>query len=91
MLFYLCLAEYVSTHVPKELKASGQMMNSLTMNAISRTLGSLLGGLYAGWFGIRSGFAISSIVCMAAVALFWYFYRANDKEQVEKNLPDGRF
>ncbi|MDR6550719.1 MFS transporter [Paenibacillus qinlingensis] len=83
MLFYLCLAEYVSTHVPKELKASGQMMNSLTMNAISRTLGSLLGGLYAGWFGIRSGFAVSSFICVAAVVLFWYYYKPNDKEQME--------
>ncbi|MEC0264877.1 MFS transporter [Paenibacillus anseongense] len=83
MLFYLCLAEYVSTHVPKELKASGQMMNSLTMNAISRTLGSLLGGLYAGWFGIRSGFMVCSIICIAAVALFWYYYRPNDGDQLE--------
>ncbi|WP_144848703.1 MFS transporter [Paenibacillus cremeus] len=79
MLFYLCLAEYVSTHVPKELKASGQMMNSLSMNAISRTIGSLLGGLYAGWFGIRSGFVLSSIICFAAVALFWYFHTLEKK------------
>ncbi|MZQ83032.1 MFS transporter [Paenibacillus sp. 5J-6] len=83
MLFYLCLAEYVNTHVPKELKASGQMMNSLTMNAISKTAGSLLGGLYAGWFGIRSGFLVCSFICLVAVALFWYYYRSNDEEPME--------
>jgi PPP family 3-phenylpropionic acid transporter len=79
MLFYLCLAEYVSRHVQKELKTSGQMMNSLVLNAISRTAGSLAGGFYASWYGIRSGFIVSSIICFAAVFLLWLYMRRNAK------------
>jgi PPP family 3-phenylpropionic acid transporter len=73
MLFYLCLAEYVNRYVQKELKASGQMMNSIMLMGGSRITGGLLGGVYAGLFGIGSGFAACAIICAAAMVYFaWY-------------------
>jgi PPP family 3-phenylpropionic acid transporter len=70
MLFYLCLAEYVNRHVPKELKASGQMMNSLMVSGGSRVFGGLAGGAVASLFGMGFGFAACAVLCAAAIAYF---------------------
>ncbi|TDF93197.1 MFS transporter [Paenibacillus piri] len=71
MLFYLCLAEYVNRHVQKELKASGQMMNSIMLSGGSRVFGGLAGGGYAALFGIGSGFAVCAAICTAAMMFFF--------------------
>nr|WP_122013100.1 MFS transporter [Maliibacterium massiliense] len=39
-----CLARYVQTHVPLELKATGQTVMSVTMSSIARIIGSMGGG-----------------------------------------------
>jgi PPP family 3-phenylpropionic acid transporter len=76
ILFYLCLAEYVNKNVQKELKASGQMMNSMMTMGLSRICGGLLGGAYASVFGIGSGFAVCAGLCAAAMIAFaWYVKR----------------
>lgn len=75
IVFYLCLAEYVNTNVIKELKASGQMMNSLVVSGISKIFGGLLGGVLASAAGIKYVFAVNSVVCIAAVAAFYIIIR----------------
>ncbi|WP_133253922.1 MFS transporter [Paenibacillus xerothermodurans] len=88
ILFYLCLAEYVNRHVRKELKASGQMMNSIMTLGISRIFGGLAGGAYASVFGIGSGFAVCAGLCAVAMLAFsWYVkrYAASTAAQAETN------
>jgi PPP family 3-phenylpropionic acid transporter len=70
VLFYLCLAEYINQNVVKELKASGQMMNSIITMGLSKIIGGLLGGLCASLFGIRLTFAFSAVVCFVTIAAF---------------------
>ncbi|MCZ8516089.1 hypothetical protein O9H85_27540 [Paenibacillus filicis] len=70
-MFYMCLAEYVNLHVTTELKASGQMANAVIIQRISKIVGNLLGGVSASMIGLQSTFLINSIICLAAVALFW--------------------
>ncbi len=56
ILFYMCLAEYVNKHVVKELKATGQMLNSVIQLSIGKIIGGMLGGLYAARFGFHNSF-----------------------------------
>jgi PPP family 3-phenylpropionic acid transporter len=72
ILFYLCLAEYVNTHVLKELKASGQMVNSVILLGISKIIGGILGG----WFSSRFGFQSAFVVCFAVslLSVVWFYF-----------------
>jgi len=68
ILFYLCLATYVNEEAIKELKASGQMMNSVITSGVSRIAGGIVGGIYVSNFGYASAFWTSAAVCAAASA-----------------------
>lgn len=89
MLFYLCLAEYVNRHVRKELKASGQMMNSIMLSGGSRIFGGLAGGAYAAWFGMGSGFALCAVICAAAIVYFVLFVKKHLRVQAQPSGTDG--
>ncbi|MFD0682806.1 MULTISPECIES: MFS transporter [unclassified Paenibacillus] len=84
ILFYLCLAEYVNRYVQKELKASGQMMNSIMLLGGSRIFGGLAGGAYASWFGMGSGFAVCAVVCVMAMIYFALFVKKHLQTQVKQ-------
>jgi PPP family 3-phenylpropionic acid transporter len=71
MLFYLCLAEYVNTNTIDELKVSGQMMNAIVMQGLSKVIGSLLGGISASMVGLKLTFAFSAVFCFVLVVIFW--------------------
>ncbi|SFL67871.1 MFS transporter, PPP family, 3-phenylpropionic acid transporter [Paenibacillus sp. 1_12] len=62
ILFYMCLAEYVNTYVVKELKASGQMLNSLIQLSVGKIIGGMLGGVYAAQFGFQSAFLVLAVM-----------------------------
>lgn len=84
ILFYLCLAEYVNRHVQKELKASGQMVNSIMILGITRIFGGMIGGVYASLFGIGSGFAVCAVICVAAIIGFaWYAKKHLQEEAIQ--------
>ncbi|TDF97470.1 MFS transporter [Paenibacillus piri] len=72
ILFYMCLAEYVNTHVVKELKATGQMLNSVIQLSIGKIIGGMLGGLYAAHFGFQNSFAVLAL--MGAVSTAGYYW-----------------
>jgi len=75
ILFYLCLAEYVNRHVMMELQATGQMMNAVITNGISRIIGGFLGGWYASEFGFQSAFFAAGWICVAATIGFYLTIR----------------
>jgi len=79
IVLYLCLAEYVHRHVQKELKVSGQMMNSIVLQGAGRVLGGVLGGFSVALFDYSAVFAVSGAVTLLAVLLFWVTTRATDE------------
>jgi PPP family 3-phenylpropionic acid transporter len=75
ILFYLCLAEYVNNHVVKELKVSGQMLNSLIQLTVGNIIGAMLGGLYAARFGFQNAFLMLMLIGAVATAGFYLVSR----------------
>ncbi len=83
IVFYLCLAEYVNSNVIDELKSSGQAMNSIMIQGISRFFGGFLGGILASAISLKYVFLIGSVICIAATACFFVvmkkYYNKNAK------------
>ena len=77
IVFYLCLADYVSKNVEPQQRASGQAMNALILGGISRILGSSLGGLGAQFLGIGPVFFISGLLCVAATVVFFVVMKSH--------------
>jgi PPP family 3-phenylpropionic acid transporter len=75
ILFYLCLAEYVNKYVVKELKVSGQMLNSLIQLTMGSIVGGMLGGLYAARFGFQNAFLMLMLIGAVATAGFYLVSR----------------
>lgn len=75
MVLYLCLAEYVSTNVAKELRTRGQMVNAIILSGISSIFGSTIGGIISQAIGIGSTFLLSSVICLFAVTGFFIITR----------------
>jgi PPP family 3-phenylpropionic acid transporter len=71
IVFYLCLAEYVNANVIDELKSSGQAMNSIMIQGISRFFGGFFGGILASVISLKYVFVISSVICIVATAGFF--------------------
>ncbi|MCU6796271.1 MULTISPECIES: MFS transporter [Paenibacillus] len=71
ILFYMCLAEYVNTYVVKELKASGQMLNSLIQLSVGKIIGGMLGGVYAAHFGFQSAFLVLAVMGGLSTVAFY--------------------
>lgn len=72
---YLCLAEYVNKNVIKELKAGGQMMNSIVISNLSRLFGGITGGVMATLIGMNNTFLFSFIISFTAVIWFYFISR----------------
>lgn len=86
IVFYLCLAEYVNNNVIKELKASGQMMNSLVIQGISKVIGGLFGGILASLIGIRFVFAASAVISVVAVIVFYIVFKVPESDAEVEGL-----
>lgn len=77
ILVYLCLVEYVHSHVRKELTASGQMMNFIVLHAAGRVFGGILGGIIAEHYNYKLAFASAGIVGFIAIIIFALSTRKN--------------
>lgn len=75
ILFYLCLAEYVNQHVVKELKATGQMLNSVIQLSVGKVIGGILGGWYAAVVGFQGAFITMAIVSALSTLAFYAISR----------------
>ncbi|MCS7463328.1 MFS transporter [Paenibacillus doosanensis] len=71
IMFYMCLAEYVNRHVRKELKATGQMLNSVIQLSVGKIIGGMLGGLYAARFGFQNSFVMLALIGALATVGFY--------------------
>ncbi|NOU92765.1 MFS transporter [Paenibacillus sp. LMG 31456] len=71
ILFYMCLAEYVNTHVVKELKATGQMLNSVIQLSVGKIIGGMLGGVFAAQYGFQNSFIVLAV--MGAISTLGYY------------------
>ena len=70
IIVYLCLIEYVSTNIPKELHTRGQMMNTIILSGISVIVGSYFGGMISTYIGLRQVFFACAVVCFLVVPIF---------------------
>jgi PPP family 3-phenylpropionic acid transporter len=75
ILFYMCLAEYVNSYVVKELKASGQMLNSIIQLGIGKIIGGMLGGIYAAHWGFQNAFLVLAIMGALSTVAFYIVSR----------------
>jgi len=72
----VAVSKYISHTVPRELKASGQVLLAIVSFGISRAIGNLVGGLLADAMGLQKVYFISAAVCFLAFAAFApYFLR----------------
>ena len=71
IMFYMCLAEYVNRHVIKELKATGQMLNSVIQLSVSKIIGGMLGGVYAAKYSFHQSFIVLAIIAGASTLVFY--------------------
>jgi PPP family 3-phenylpropionic acid transporter len=70
IVLYLCLADYVSSNVPKRFRTRGQMMNAIVIIGLSGIVGSTLSGIVSTAIGLQNAFLAASAVCLTAVAGF---------------------
>ena len=66
----VCLAKYISRHVPPELQASGQMLLAIVSFGIARVAGNLGGGWLAGVMGRQNVFYVCAGITALALAVF---------------------
>lgn len=71
MVLYYSLARYVNDRVPRELKASGQMLNSVVLSGLSAMLGGALGGAMAASYSIATGYLVAAGACLAGTVAFF--------------------
>ncbi|NLD60186.1 MAG: MFS transporter [Clostridiales bacterium] len=69
------MALFISRSVPKELRASGQALNSVFSFGLARVIGNALGGLAADAFGDAGGFLLCAGLCAASLALFFPLWK----------------
>lgn len=73
----LSASYFLSRAVPRELKASGQMLLQMAGFGLARVFGTVFGGAIADAAGsLAAGFALMAGLCFAALVLGgWYFMR----------------
>lgn len=80
IVFAYSLAVYINEKMPKELKASGQAVNGLISLGLARIIGSMLGGVFSDYLGIKQMFFYNAVIAAAAAILFGFlFFRGNKK------------
>jgi PPP family 3-phenylpropionic acid transporter len=92
ILFYMCLAEYVNNHVVKELRATGQMLNSVIQLSIGKIIGGMLGGVYAAQFGFQSSFLVLAVMgALSTLGFYWAGrYFSVDINKTEPFVHEGK-
>jgi len=78
IVFLYSMATYISSSVPKELRASGQALNWLIILGISRISGSVIGGFLVDIAGIRKVFLYDSLFLLAGLMIFGTIFIAGD-------------
>lgn len=74
---------YIGEHVPKDLRATGQSLNSLVSNVFSRVIFGYVGGLASAWFGTDAIMLVSCVIITAATAAFALWNRKSEKAEAE--------
>lgn len=86
VILYLCLTQYVSVRVPKELQTRGQMMNTIILMGISAIIGGYFGGVISTYVGLRIVFLGCSVLSFITVLIFFGISRTVSFDSVEKEM-----
>ncbi|NBJ93100.1 MFS transporter [Parablautia muri] len=81
--FSYCIITYIGKTVPKDMRATGQTLNVLIGNVVSRILFGLVGGFISEYMGADKMMLFSSILIGAGTAIFVIWSRKI------KELSDG--
>ncbi len=68
--FSYCIITYIGKTVPKDMRATGQTLNVLIGNVVSRVLFGLVGGFISEYMGADKMMLFSSILIAAGTAIF---------------------
>ena len=69
----------------------GRVIGTLQAVQISSTaVGPFVGGILAGWIGIRHTFLVTSFLCLLSLLLFVFLYQDKDASQVPPSRPRPR-
>ena len=71
-----CLAVYINSNVPKELRATGQTMMALLATIFSRLIFGYVGGLAADWLGVNNLMLFSAVTMLLGTAVFALWFRS---------------
>ncbi|WP_010248409.1 MFS transporter [Acetivibrio cellulolyticus] len=74
------MANYINKEVPKELKASGQTLNSVITAGFSKLIGNIGGGMLSDVIGIRQVFLLGSLIILFSIAIFYGIFIKNVKQ-----------
>ena len=67
-------SKYVQATVPKELKASGQLLLSVFGFGVARVIGYFGGGLLSDMLGRGTVFLLCAGICLVCLAVFGPYY-----------------
>ena len=68
--FNYCLVTYIARTVPREMRATGQTLNAIISNVVSKILFGVVGGVASDLLGVGPVMLVNAVVMAIAVAVF---------------------
>ncbi|MGG3468792.1 MFS transporter [Neobacillus pocheonensis] len=79
IVLLVTMAIFINEEVPNELKASGQTFNGLISLGVARILGSILGGVFSEYVGMRDVFLYNAIIAFITFLVFMLVFKRESK------------
>lgn len=84
-----CLAVYINTSVPKELRATGQTMMAMLATIFSRLIFGYIGGIAADRLGVNNLMLFSAVLMICGTAVFALWFRAINRRAAALPPAEG--
>ncbi|MFA9380090.1 MAG: MFS transporter [Acetanaerobacterium sp.] len=80
--FNYCILVYINNNVPKDLRATGQTVNALTIIIFTKVIGGYLIGYASDVFGVQNMMLLAGITTISATVIFIAWYRGIRRKTV---------
>ena len=68
--FNYCLVTFIARTVPRELRATGQTLNAIISNVVSKIMFGMVGGLASDLLGVGPVMLVNAVVMAVAILIF---------------------
>ncbi|MDQ2085496.1 MFS transporter [Herbivorax sp. ANBcel31] len=75
------MATYINNEVPKELRASGQTLNAVICLGLSRIIGSIGGGIFSDFVGVKQVFLYASLIIFLSLCIFKLIFKYSNLQK----------